>query len=276
VTVSGADQFRYDGRRAVVVGGATGMGAAAAHLLADLGAEIVVLDVQDVPYDVAQAVRVDLRSVPSIDAALDQIGGPIDALFACAGIADGGVGLMQVNFIGHRHLIETAIERELLPAGSAIAGIASIGGLGWDRNTKLIRDLLETAGFDAATEWIATRPELASYTFSKQAMIAYCAWRAPALLRQGIRINCIAPGPTMTPLMDATQMWRDFEADYRQVMGVGGATAEQQAAPLVFLNSDAAEFVSGTVLNVDAGYVGGGTMGAIPAAVVDMLAPPIG
>ena len=35
-------------------------------------------------------------------------------------------------------------------------------------------------------------------------------------------------------------------------------------------------FISGTVLNVDAGYVGGGTMGSISAAVVDMLAPPIG
>jgi NAD(P)-dependent dehydrogenase (short-subunit alcohol dehydrogenase family) len=183
---------------------------------------------------------------------------------------------MQVNFIGHRHLIETAIEHGLMSAGSAIAGIASIGGLGWDRKTKVIRDFLETPDFDTATRWIEDRPELASYTFSKQAMIAYCAWRAPALLQQGIRINCIAPGPTMTPLMDATQMWRDFESDYRQVMGVGGATAEQQAAPLVFLNSAAAAFVSGTVLNVDAGYVGGGTMGAIPAAVVDMLAPPIG
>jgi NAD(P)-dependent dehydrogenase (short-subunit alcohol dehydrogenase family) len=274
--MTGADQFRYDGKRAVIVGGATGMGAAAAQLLTDLGAEVVVLDVQDVPYPAARTARVDLRSVASIDAALDDIGGPIDALFACAGIATDGVPLMQVNFIGHRHLIETAVARGLLPSGSAIAGIASIGGLGWDRNTKLIRDFLETADFDAATEWIVARPELAQYTFSKQAMIAYCAWRAPALLRQGIRINCIAPGPTMTPLMDATQMWRDFEADYRNVMGVGGATAEQQAAPLVFLNSDAAAFVSGTVLNVDAGYVGGGTMGAIPAAVVDMLAPPIG
>jgi NAD(P)-dependent dehydrogenase (short-subunit alcohol dehydrogenase family) len=263
--MSGAEQFRYDGRRAVIVGGATGMGAATAHLLADLGAEVVVLDVQDIPYPADQTARVDLRSGASIDAALDEIGGPID-----------GVPLMQVNFIGHRHLIETAIARDLLPSGSAIAAIASIGGLGWDRNTKVIRDFLETADFAAATEWIEARPELASYTFSKQVMIAYCAWRAPALLRQGIRINCIAPGPTMTPLMDATQIWRDFEADYRNVMGIGGASAEQQAAPLVFLNSDAAAFVSGTVLNVDAGYVGGGTMGAIPAAVVDMLAPPIG
>ena len=274
--MSGADQFRYDGKRAVVVGGATGMGAAAAHLLADLGAEVVALDVQDIPYDVSRAAHVDLRSVASIDAALDEIGGPIDALFSCAGIATDGVPLMQVNFLGHRHLIETAVARGLLPEGSAIAAIASIGGLGWDRATKLIRDFLETPDFDAGTEWIAARPELAHYTFSKQVMIAYCAWRAPALLRQGIRINSIAPGPTMTPLMDATQIWRDFETDYRQVMGVGGATAEQQAAPLVFLNSDAASFISGTVLNVDAGYVGGGTMGAISAAVVDMLAPPVG
>jgi NAD(P)-dependent dehydrogenase (short-subunit alcohol dehydrogenase family) len=272
----GIEQFRYDGKRAVIVGGATGMGAAAAALLAELGADLVVLDVQHVAYDVSQSVRVDLRSQSSIDAALDEVGGPIDALFSCAGIADGTIDLMQVNFIGHRHFIETAVERGYLPAGSAIAAIASIGGLGWDRSTKLIRDFLETADFDAAVAWMEGHPELANYMFSKQAMIAYCAWRGPALLRQGIRINCIAPGPTMTPLMNATQMWLDFEADYRQVMGVGGATAEQQAAPLVFLNSDAAAFVNGTVLNVDAGYVGGGTMGAIPAAVVDMLAPPIG
>ena len=272
----GIEQFRYDGKRAVIVGGATGMGAAAAALLAELGAELVVLDVQDVTYDVSKSVRVDLRSQASIDAALDEVDGPIDALFSCAGIATDGVPLMQVNFLGHRHFIETAVARGYMPEGSAIAGIASIGGLGWDRSTKLIRDFLETDDFDAGTEWIEAHPELANYMFSKQALIAYCAWRAPALLRQGIRINCIAPGPTMTPLMDATQMWQDFETDYRQVMGVGGATAEQQAAPLVFLNSDAASFVSGTVLNVDAGYVGGGTMGSISAAVVDMLAPPIG
>ena len=272
----GIEQFRYDGKRAVIVGGATGMGAATATLLAELGAELVVLDVQDVEYEVSRSVRVDLRDPASIDAALDAVGGPIDALFACAGIAIDGIPLMQVNFIGHRHLIEGAIERGLLPPGSAIAGIASIGGLGWDRSTKVIRDLLDTPTFERATAWMELHPELAHYTFSKQALIAYCAWRAPVLLRQGIRINCTAPGPTMTPLMDATQLWIDFEADYRKVMGVSGATAEQQAAPLVFLNSDAASFISGTVLNVDAGYVGGGTMGSISAAVVDMLAPAIG
>ena len=78
--MGGEEQFRYDGKRAVVVGGATGMGAAAARLLAELGAEVVALDLQEIPYDVDRAVHVDLRSVASIDAALDEVGGPIDAL----------------------------------------------------------------------------------------------------------------------------------------------------------------------------------------------------
>ncbi len=269
----GIEQFRYDGKRAVVVGGATGIGAATARLLSELGADVVVLDVQDVPYAVSQTVRVDLRDPSSIDAALDASGGPIDALFACAGISVDGVPLMQVNFLGHRHLIEQAVARSLMPDGSAIAAIASIGGLGWDRTMKTIRDFLQTPDFDTGTAWVESHPQHANYTFSKQVMIAYCGWRAPELLRRGIRINCIAPGPTMTPLMDATPVWLGFEADYRRVMGRGGSSPEQQAAPLVFLNSDAASYVSGTVLNVDAGYVGGGTTGAIDAAVVQMLAP---
>lgn len=138
----GIEQFRYDGKRAVIVGGATGMGAAAAALLAELGAELVVLDVQDVAYDVSKSVRVDLRSQASIDAALDEVGGPIDALFSCAGIADGGIDLMQVNFIGHRHFIETAVARGYLPEGSAIAGIASTS----------------TPATSAAAPWARSRP----------------------------------------------------------------------------------------------------------------------
>ncbi|MCU1346045.1 MAG: oxidoreductase, short chain dehydrogenase/reductase family protein, partial [Acidimicrobiia bacterium] len=50
----GMDAFRFDGKRVLVVGGATGMGAAAADTAADLGAEVIVMDVADVTYPVAQ------------------------------------------------------------------------------------------------------------------------------------------------------------------------------------------------------------------------------
>ena len=55
------DLFRYDGKRVVVVGGATGMGAATARMAMDLGAEVIVLDVAEVDYDCAQTIEVDLR-----------------------------------------------------------------------------------------------------------------------------------------------------------------------------------------------------------------------
>src|SRR5262245_57411414 len=101
--------YGYDGKRALVVGGATGMGQATARLCGDLGADVIVADCAPVEYPVSQVVDVDLRERASIDGAIDQIAAPIHALFACAGVADPTPGLMQINFLGHRHLIESLI-----------------------------------------------------------------------------------------------------------------------------------------------------------------------
>src|SRR3954462_9908911 len=126
-----ADAFRYDGKRALVVGGATGMGAAVAELVQDLGAETIVMDFAPVNLSGAKAISLDLREKDSIDAAIDECGSPIDALFACAGVADGTPGIEKINFVGHRHLIDRAIEKGYLGRASAIAFISSTGGLGW-------------------------------------------------------------------------------------------------------------------------------------------------
>ena len=101
------DAFRYDGKRALVVGGATGMGAAAAELLLDPGAEVVVMDFAEVTLPGVKAIQLNLgRQGTRIDAAVDECGGPVDALFSCAGVADGTPGIEKINFIGHRHLID--------------------------------------------------------------------------------------------------------------------------------------------------------------------------
>src|SRR5690606_12181297 len=104
------DVFRFDGKRALVVGGASGMGAAAAELLLDAGAEVVVLDHAPVTLPGAKAVHVDLAERGSIDAALEEAGGSFDALLCCAGVADGTPGIERINFIGHRHLIDRLLE----------------------------------------------------------------------------------------------------------------------------------------------------------------------
>ena len=109
------DAFRYDGKRALVVGGASGMGAATAESLQDAGAEVVVMDFADVTLPGAKAVHVNLADAASIDAAVDECGGQVDALFSCAGVADGTPGIEKINFIGHRHLIDRLLAKRMLP-----------------------------------------------------------------------------------------------------------------------------------------------------------------
>jgi NAD(P)-dependent dehydrogenase (short-subunit alcohol dehydrogenase family) len=64
------DAFRFDGKRVLVVGGATGMGAAAAELALDAGAEVVVMDFAEVKLPGAKAVHVNLAEKDSIDTAI--------------------------------------------------------------------------------------------------------------------------------------------------------------------------------------------------------------
>ena len=139
------DAFRYDGKRAVVVGGATGMGAAAAELLQSAGAEVVVMDYAEVTLPGAKAIQVNLAERDSIDAAVDQIGGPVDALLSCAGVADGTPGIEKINFIGHRHLIDRLFADDLLPHGSAIGFISSAAGLGWESNLPRVKEYLASS-----------------------------------------------------------------------------------------------------------------------------------
>ena len=269
----GSDAYRYDGKRALVVGGATGMGAATAELVRDLGGEVVVMDYAPVTLDGVTAISLDLRDRDGIDRALDECGGPIDALFSCAGAADGTPGIEKINFIGHRHLVDRAIDGGLLGKGSAIGFISSTAGLGWEGDVE-VREYLATPDFDSAAAWIDAHPGKASYQFSKRAVSAYVAAQAMAMLRRGIRINAILPGPTDTPLARANaDLWLTFGNDYREETGIEASTPEQQASALAFLCSDAAVYVNGITLITDAGYVSSGVTGSFQPAkdAVDFL-----
>jgi NAD(P)-dependent dehydrogenase (short-subunit alcohol dehydrogenase family) len=267
------DAFSYDGKRAVVVGGATGMGAAVAEVVKDGGAEVVVMDRAEISLDGVKAVHLDLSDKASIDAAIDEVGGPVHALFSCAGVADGTPGIEKINFIGHRYMIDRMLERDLLPRGSAIGMISSAAGIGWEANLDLILGFLEITDFDEAAAWCQDNGR-ANYTWSKQVINTYVAQQAMPLLKRGVRINAILPGPTDTPLAQANaDTWLTFGADYREEVGIEASTPLEQAYPLVFLCSDAAVGVSGITMITDAGFVGAGMSKAFSTATdaVDFL-----
>ena len=260
------DAFRFDGKRVLVVGGATGMGAAAAELVLDAGADVVVMDYADITLDGVKAIQVNLAEKDSIDAAVEACGGPVDAIMACAGVADGTPGIERINFVGHRHLIERMIELGHLGAGGSIAFISSAAGLGWEANMEAIKGALETTDFDSGAAWFQEN-EKADYYHTKQVVCAYVASQAFPMLKKGIRINAICPGPTETPLALANEdTWLAFGADYREALEIEASTPQEQAYPLVFLCSDAAAAINGITMITDAGYMSSGITESFPDA----------
>jgi len=262
----------YEGRRVVVSGGGgAGMGAAVVRHLAPLGAEIHVIDLKEPPVDVAGYHNTDLRDPEAIAGAVDAVGGRIDALFNCAGLPGGrfsDLDTMLVNFVGQRHLADLVADR--MPEGGAIANISSGAGASWLANVEKWKPLVTTEGFDAGKQWLEEHPdEIASgYAPSKEVICVWTVWRSLALAERGIRINCTLPGPTDTPMMPdfEEQMGKAFMDNYPIPLG-HRQTPDEQAAPLVFLNSPAASAITGESILTD-----GGTMAALSVGTLDVSA----
>jgi len=260
------ESFSYRNKRALVVGGATGMGAAVAEVVRDAGADVVVMDRAKVSTKGVTAISVDLADKTSIDKALVECGGKVDALFSCAGVADGTPGIERINFIGHRYMIDRMFDKRMLGRGAAIGFISSAAGMGWESNLPQLTEFLAIDDFDAATAWVKERGK-ADYMFSKQAICAYVARMALPFLQRGVRINAILPGPTDTPLARANaDRWLGFGADYRKEANVQVSTSLEQAGPLVFLCSEAASVISGITLITDVGFTSSAIAESFPSA----------
>lgn len=260
------EAYGYHGKRALVVGGASGMGAATVDVLLDAGAEVAVMDRAEVTRDGVSFHPLDLSDRASIEAAAASVDQPIDALFSCAGVADGTPGIERINFLGHRLLIELLLEADKLPRGSAIGMISSAAGFGWEQNLDKANQYLDIGDFDKASAW-ALENGTSDYLWSKIAINTYVARESIELLKRGVRVNAILPGPTDTPLAQANaSTWLSFGSDYRELVGIEPSTALEQAYPLVFLCSDAAAGITGTTLVSDVGYFAAGTSGSFQPA----------
>ncbi|RZV59587.1 MAG: SDR family oxidoreductase [Pseudomonadales bacterium] len=255
--------FSYRGKTVLVVGGATGMGAAAAKLAAAEGAEVIVLDVADVEYPVKQSLKLDLRSKDNIDQVIAEISGKVDVVFSCAGVADGFPGILLINFTGQRYLLEQLTAKNILARGGAIVMISSVAGMGWQGNLPQVLEFLALESWDAQVKWIEEHDGTDTYMFSKQAMNGYVANRCMAYAKQGIRINSVLPGPTDTPLARANaDVWLAFGAGYREQIGAQPLNPEQIGSAMMFLGGDAASGISGISMFIDHGHMSASTSGA--------------
>lgn len=249
----------YAGKRVIVSGCFSGMGEATARALVGLGAEVHGMDFKPSAVDLASFTLVDLRDPASIETAVSKIGGPVDALFNCAGVALSAAPLdvMKVNFLGTRHL--TGLVVPLMKPGSAIASISSASGIGWMKRIPLLMELVTTRDFAAGLSWCESHLDVVKdgYSLSKETIIAWTMLTGHRLIEQGIRINCTMPGPTQTPMM--------IEIENAVPAAILDGTAKpinrralpvEQAYPLIFLNSDEASYINSVALPVDGGFAG--------------------
>ncbi|MDR7482476.1 MAG: SDR family oxidoreductase [Armatimonadota bacterium] len=246
--------FRLDDRVALVAGGASGIGAAAAQALAAHGARVVVADLNvDGARAVAGAIQhdggraevepvdvTDPASAAGVVARAAGRWGALDVLVVTPGINirkpllqysdDEFDRVVLVNLKGNFRLMQAA-GAVMAPRGrGSIIVLSSIRAL-------------------------VVEPGQGVYAATKAGLLQLVRTLAAELGPQGVRVNAVAPGVVETPLTRPIQDHPDWYRAYAAKPALGRwASPDEIAGPIVFLASEAASYVTGSLLLVDGGW----------------------
>jgi meso-butanediol dehydrogenase/(S,S)-butanediol dehydrogenase/diacetyl reductase len=241
---------RFEGKVAVITGGASGIGAATARLLHGEGASVVLGDLDEPTGRTlaaelgarARFQRCDVSRFAEVEALVNLAStefGRLDVLFNNAGIGsfsriedlpvEEWKQVIAVDLDAVFYGMKAAIPLMRAGGGGAIVSTASASGMAGD------------FGF-------------AAYSAAKAGVINLTRTAAIDNARDGIRVNAVCPGPVDTPILSGIQAVPGLRAIWEDVVPMGRfARAEEIAEVVAFLASDAASYVTGISVPVDGG-----------------------
>ena len=246
---------RLDGKVAVITGGASGIGRAAARRFAAEGAKVVVADLDETGGAAVAAeisgrfVRADVTDPAQVaamyDQAIETFGG-LDVCFNNAGISPpDDASVLTTDLEAWRRVQDVNLTSVFLCCQAGIARLLERGG----------GSVINTASFVAV---LGAATSQISYTASKGGVLALSRELGVQFARRGVRVNALCPGPVNTPLLQEL-FAKDPERAARRLvhvpMGRFGEP-EEIAAAAAFLASDDASFITASTFLVDGGIHG--------------------
>jgi 3-oxoacyl-[acyl-carrier protein] reductase len=245
------------GKRAIVTGAASGMGRATAHLFADEGARVAVVDLGEAR---VRKVVDEITSAHGTAAALGVVADVADheslkAMVSTVVEAFGGIDIV-INNAGVS-LVTSAFQDD----DSFESNWATTLDINLTAHARLIRlclPHLQASGAGrvvniASTESIVTTAGIAAYTASKAGVVGLTKSFAVELGRHGINVNCVCPGPINTGMTSGIEDAAKATYAKRHVPLRRYGEPEEVAHMTLNLCLPSASFVNGAVIPVDGG-----------------------
>jgi 2-hydroxycyclohexanecarboxyl-CoA dehydrogenase len=241
--------MRMEGKKALVTGGASGIGAAIARRLAAEGADVTIGDLNlegatEVAGEISgMAIELDVTDLGSAQAAVETAGSPLDILVNNAGTDEFGF-FSQTTTEQWEKVIAVNLNGVLNCTFAALPGMQEAG---YGRMVNIASEAGRVGSKGSAV-----------YSAAKGGVIAFTKVMAREGARFGITANAIAPGPIETPLLMQAKEFGEIGEKIIETMKGGTqlkrlGQPEEVAAAVAFLASDDAAYVTGETLGVSGG-----------------------